>query len=61
MDNIVNVFWAVVWAVVLVGVITGIFWKPALYVIALLAAFMVGVFMVDYIRIKRKAREENKE
>lgn len=53
MDNIVNVFWAVVWAVVLVGVITGIFWKPALYIIALLAAFMVGVFMVDYIRIKR--------
>ena len=53
MDNIVNLFWAIVWGVVLAGVVGGIFWKPALYIVALLAAFMLGAFLKDYIYVKR--------
>lgn len=53
LENTVNLFWMIVWAVVLVGVILGIFWKPALYVVALIAAAMLGSFLVDFIRVAR--------
>lgn len=52
-ENALNLFWTIVWAVVLVGVILGIFWKPALYVVALVAAGMLGSFLVDFIRVAR--------
>lgn len=52
-ENTLNLFWTIVWAVVLVGVILGIFWKPALYVVALIAAAMLGSFLVDFIRVAR--------
>lgn len=52
-ENTLNLFWTIVWAVVLVGVILGIFWKPALYVVALVAAGMLGSFLVDFIRVAR--------
>ena len=53
MDNFVNLFWAIVWGVVLAGVVGGMFWRPALYIVALLAAFMLGAFLKDYIYVKR--------
>lgn len=52
-ENTLNLFWTIVWAVVLIGVILGIFWKPALYVVALIAAAMLGSFLVDFIRVAR--------
>lgn len=52
-ENTLNLFWTIVWAVVLVGVILGIFWKPALYVVTLIAAAMLGSFLVDFIRVAR--------
>lgn len=52
-ENALNLFWTIVWAVVLVGVVLGIFWKPALYVVALIAAAMLGSFLVDFIRVAR--------
>lgn len=55
MDNykLMNLFWAIVWAVVLVGCILGLFWKFAIYVVALIAAVMLGVFIHDYVEIRR--------
>lgn len=52
-ESTLNLFWTIVWAVVLIGAIAGIFWKPALYVVALIAAAMLGSFLVDFIRVAR--------
>lgn len=51
--NAINLFWTIIWAVVLVGVIVGIFWKPSLCVVALVAAAMLGSFVVDFIRVMK--------
>ena len=52
-ESTLNLFWAIVWAVVLIGAIAGIFWKPAIYVVAVLAAVMFGTFLREYIRFAR--------
>ena len=51
MDNNLklHLFWCIVWGVVLGCAILAFFWKPALYIIAGVAAIMFGVFMSDYI------------
>lgn len=46
-----NLFWAIVWAVMLICGITGLFWKPSLYVAIIISAIMVGVFIREYISI----------
>ena len=51
--NKVNLFWAIVWAVVLLGAILGIFWKPAVYAVVLIAAVMFGMFLHDFIQVSR--------
>ena len=48
-----NLFWAIVWAVVLILCIVGLFWKWAMYIDALIAAVMVGMFIKDNIRCSR--------
>jgi len=52
-ESTLNLFWTIVWAVVLIGAIAGIFWKPAIYVVAVLAAVMFGMFLREYIRFAR--------
>ncbi len=52
-ENSLNLFWMIIWAAVLVGAIVAIFWKPAIFGIAVLAATMFGVFLHDYIRVLR--------
>lgn len=52
-ESTLNLFWTIVWAVVLIGAIVGIFWKPAIYVVAVLAAVMFGMFLREYIRFAR--------
>lgn len=52
-ERTLNLFWAIVWAVVLIGAIAGIFWKPAIYVVAVIAAVMFGMFLHDFIRFMR--------
>ena len=52
-ESTLNLFWTIVWAVVLIGAIAGIFWKPAIYVVAVLAAVMFGIFLREYIRFVR--------
>ncbi len=52
-DNFVNLFWTIVWAIVLIGTIVGIFWRPANYVVAIVAAVMLGTFLYDYIKVAR--------
>ena len=49
-----NLFWAIVWAVMLICGITGLFWKPGLYVAIIISAIMVGVFVREYISIVKK-------
>lgn len=51
-ESTLNLFWAIVWAVVLIGAIAGIFWKPAIYVVAVIAAVMFGMFLHDFIRFR---------
>ena len=48
-----NLFWATVWAVVLIGTIAGIFWKPAIYVVVVIAAILFGMFLYETIRYAR--------
>lgn len=52
-ERALNLFWAIVWALVLIGTVAGIFWKPALYIVAGIAAVMVGMFLREYILIVR--------
>ncbi len=52
-ESTLNLFWSIVWSVVLVGSIAGIFWEPAIYVVAVLAAVMFGMFLHDFIRFSR--------
>lgn len=52
-ESTLNLFWTIVWAVVLIGAIAGIFWKPAIYGVAVLAAVMFGMFLHDFIRFVR--------
>ena len=52
-ESTLNLFWTIVWAVVLIGAIVGIFWKPAIYVVAVLASVMFGMFLREYIRFVR--------
>ena len=52
-QSTLNLFWAIVWAVVLIGAIAGIFWTPAIYIVAAIAAVMFGMFLHDYVRIVR--------
>ena len=51
-ESTVNLFWTIVWAVVLIGAIAGIFWEPAIYVVAVLAAVMFGMFLHDLIKYR---------
>lgn len=51
--KVTNLFWSIVWAVVLAGCILGLFWKVAIYMVALIAAVMLGCFLHDYIYTKR--------
>lgn len=51
--NFLNLFWTIVWGVVLAETIVGIFWRPALYFVAALAAVMFGIFLHDFIRYVR--------
>ena len=46
-----NLFWAIVWAVMLICGVVAFFWKPALYVVIIISAMMVGVFVREYISI----------
>lgn len=52
-DNHINLIWVVVWGLVLVGAILGMFWKPALWIIVGVSAFMLAVFAAEFIRILR--------
>ena len=49
----VNLFWAIVWAVVLIGSIVGLFWKPIIYAVIVIAAVMLGMFLHDFIKVIR--------
>lgn len=51
-ESTLNLFLTIVWAVVLIGAIVGIFWKPAIYVVAVLAAVMFGMFLHDFIKYR---------
>lgn len=54
MDNSLNLFWAVIWAVVLVCTVAGLFGKIVpLIILAVLAAGMLAMFIVDYIKVRR--------
>ena len=48
-----NLFWTIVWGVVLIAAIVGIFWKPAVYAVAVTAAVFFGVFLREFIRYAR--------
>ena len=39
--------------VAFIGAIAGIFWKPAIYVVVVIAAVMFGMFLHDFIRFVR--------
>ena len=51
--NFLNLFWAIAWGIMIVLAVVGIFWKPALFGIIAGAAYLFGMFVYEYIRIKR--------
>jgi len=48
----INLFWAVVWSVVLALCIGGIWWRPANYIAAGIAAIIAAMFWHDYRKTK---------
>ena len=52
-DNIYNLFWVIVWTVMLVGVIVGIFWKPVLYVLAIVSAVVLGMYLREFVKVAK--------
>lgn len=52
-ESTLNLFWAIVWGVVLIAAIVGIFWKPAVYAVAVIAAVFFGMFLREFIRFAR--------
>lgn len=52
----INLAWAIIWAFVLVSAIAGIFWNPAQFFSAVVAAIFFSMYLRDYIR----ARKNNK-
>lgn len=52
-ESTLNLFWTIVWGVVLIAAIVGIFWKPAVYAVAVIAVVFFGVFLSEFIRFAR--------
>jgi len=52
-ESTLNLFWTIVWGVVLIAAIVGIFWKPAVYAVSVIAAVFFGVFLREFIRFAR--------
>ena len=52
-DNELNLFWAIVWAVVFALAVVGFFWKPAIVGTAIIGGFFTGLFVADFIKVKR--------
>ena len=52
-ESTLNLSWAIVWGVILIAAIVGIFWKPAVYAVAVIAAVFFGVFLRESIRFAR--------
>ena len=52
-DNIYNLFWVIVWTVMLVGVIVGIFWKSVLYVLAIVSAVVLGMYLREFVKVAK--------
>jgi len=53
-ENLLDLFWAIVWGLVTVLAIVGIFWNPSSVISAVLSGCMFAVFVVEYIKEKRK-------
>ena len=51
--NFLNLFWAIVWGLITVLAVVGIFWKPAIFIVIAAAASLCGMFIYDYVRVKR--------
>lgn len=51
--NKLNLFWGCVFGLILICAIVSIFWKLAIYSVIASSAYLCGVFIFDYIRIKR--------
>ena len=51
--NFLNLFWGLVWGLIVVLSVVGIFWKPAIYIVVAAAAYLCGMFIYDYVRVKR--------
>ena len=51
--NLISLFWALAWFVVFALAIIGIFWTPAIYAVGTFSATMCGMFIYDYIHVKR--------
>lgn len=52
-DNHLNLFWAIVWVVVFILAVVCLFWKPAVWALVLIAGFFTGLFVADFIKVKR--------
>lgn len=53
-DDVLNLFWAIIWGLVTVLTIVGIFWNPSSVIGAVLSGCMFAAFVVEYINEKRK-------
>ena len=49
-----NLFWFCVWLIVAVFCLFGLFVKVFIFIVAGIAAFFAGIFLHDYIQVKRK-------
>lgn len=53
MNNLLNVFWAIVWTIVLALAIAALWWRWAAVIVAVIATTFAVVFVKDYLRIKK--------
>ena len=49
----INLAWAVIWGVLFILCVVGIFWNPAHYITSAISAIFFGMFIADYIKVKR--------
>ena len=52
-ESTLNLFWAIIWGIILIAAVGGIFWKPAIYIVAVIAALFFGAFLREFIRYAR--------
>lgn len=53
-----NLFWTIIWSIVFCLALLGIFWNPAQFFLAVIAAIFCGLCLYGYIKGKKAEKAE---